>query len=91
MIDRLRFALDHRWAPDRMSEYLDAELDPRDRDRLERHARDCPECEQLLRELKAILVELGSMRGGAGGEVAAAVLAGVHERLAEEDADGRHG
>ena len=26
MIDRLGFVLDHRWAPDRMSDYLDGDL-----------------------------------------------------------------
>ena len=88
LIDRLRFALDHRWSPDRMSEYLDAELVGGDRDRLERHVRDCPECDQLLRELRAMVTALGGVRGGAGRGVAAAVLAGVHQRLAEDDSDG---
>jgi anti-sigma factor RsiW len=91
MIDRLRFALDHRWAPDRMSEYLDADLDPSDRDRLERHVGDCPQCEELLRELRVVLAGLGRIRGEAARGVAAAVLAGVHERLAEEEGEGRHG
>lgn len=84
VIDRLRFALDHRWAPRRMSEYLDAELAAPDRDRLERHTRDCPECRRLLRELGTMLAGLGRLRGGAQSGVAAGVLARVRERLAED-------
>lgn len=81
LIDRLRFAHDHRWSPDRMSDYIDGDLDPGGRQRIERHSRDCPECDELLRGLQAIVQELGGMRGHAGHSVAAAVLAGVHERL----------
>ena len=83
-IERLRFARDHRWAPGRMSPYLERDLDERERARVERHTRDCPECEALLRELETMVAGLGAMRGSAGRDVAAAVLAGVHARLDED-------
>jgi anti-sigma factor RsiW len=89
LIDRLRFGLDHRWAPDHMSEYLDGDLDARRRGRIERHVGDCPECEELLRALGTIVQALGGMRGRAGHGVAATVLAGVQERLEASGDDDR--
>lgn len=81
---RLRFSSDHRWVPRRVSEYLEGDLDPSGRGRVERHTRDCPECDELLRELETMVAALGSMRGSAGPDIAAAVLARVHDRLDEE-------
>ena len=81
LTDRLRFALDHRWSPAHMSEYLDGDLDAGGRERIEGHVRACPECQELLRGLQAMVQALGGMRGRAGEGVAAAVLAGVYERL----------
>ena len=81
---KLRFARDHRWVPRRASEYLEGDLDPRGRERVERHTRDCPECDELVRELEAMVAALGGMRGSAGADVAVAVLAGVQGRLDEE-------
>ena len=81
---RLRFARDHRWVHGRMSEYLEGDLESSGRTRVERHTRDCPECDELLRELTTMVDALGRMRGDAGTDVAVAVLAHVHERLDEE-------
>jgi anti-sigma factor RsiW len=80
----LTFVRDHRWAPGRISPYLEGELDPAGRARIERHTRDCPECDELLRQLTTMVAALGRMRGSAGPDVAVAVLARVHERLDEE-------
>jgi anti-sigma factor RsiW len=55
---RVRFRRDHRWAPDRLSAYLDAELVPRSRTRLEHHLRDCPECLAALHGLERLLGRL---------------------------------
>ena len=89
LIERLRFARDHRWSPDHMSEYIDGDLDSRERSRVERHTAECPECDELLRELRAMVAALGGMRGRAGDGVAAAVLAGVQQRLARGEVDDR--
>ena len=90
LISRLRFARDHRWSPKRMSDHLDADLAESDRERLERHLRECPECAELLRELKAMVRALGDTPGGAGDRVALAVLAAVRERLGEDGLDAGH-
>ena len=79
---RVRFGRDHRWTRRRASEYLDDDLDPDGRRRIERHAGECPECDALLESLNSIVVALGGMRGHAGRDVAAAVLAGVRDELA---------
>jgi anti-sigma factor RsiW len=57
----LRMKLDHRWSMRRLSAYLDGELTPRRRRRLEAHAAVCPECGPLLRSLKLILLELRTL------------------------------
>ena len=66
-----------------MSEYLDDELAPRERARLERHAHDCPECERLLAGLRAVVHGLGRLSTPAGGPGAARIAAAVRGRLGE--------
>ena len=72
----IRFALDHRWSPPRMSDYVDGELDARRAARLERHVADCPECRELLRGLTAIVGALGDVRYDAAEPVAERTLDG---------------
>lgn len=55
---RVRFRWDHRWAANHMSDYLDGELALTRRRRMERHARDCPECRRLLTGLRRLLAAL---------------------------------
>lgn len=55
LVYRTRFAVDHRWAPVHMSEYLDGELAGIWRARIERHLRDCSECTRLLGDLRRIV------------------------------------
>lgn len=65
-----------------MSEYLDGEMDDRRRSRMERHVRDCPECEELMRSLGQVVTTLGSLRVEDGERsVAGAVLAQVQDEL----------
>jgi len=78
---RLEFARDHRWVPPHASEYLDGELGPRERGRVERHTRECPECRELLACLRALITALGTLRGDEERVVAGAVLASVQSRL----------
>jgi anti-sigma factor RsiW len=79
--ERLRFMRDHRWTPRHASEYIDGELDPDARRRVERHASVCPECHALVASLGSLIVILRGFRRKTGQEVAAAVLAGVREEL----------
>jgi anti-sigma factor RsiW len=86
LLYRVQFRRDHGWAPERMSEYLDGELTPRGRERLERHARDCPECERLLAGLRAVVRGLGRLSTPTGGPGATRIAAVVRERLDEPPA-----
>jgi anti-sigma factor RsiW len=52
---RMMFRPDHRWAPDRMSEYLDGDLAQGRRSRMERHLGVCVECRRLLAGLTLVV------------------------------------
>jgi anti-sigma factor RsiW len=49
------FADDHQWSQRHLSHYVEGDLSPRARSRLDRHARDCAECGRGLRALRALL------------------------------------
>jgi anti-sigma factor RsiW len=55
LVHRVRFVSDHRWAAPRMSAYVDGELMPSGRLRLERHVGECKECRRLLAALREML------------------------------------
>jgi anti-sigma factor RsiW len=80
--DRLRFERDHRWAPGRMSAYLDDELGPRARRRLEQHAGECVQCRRMLAGLRRTLGALQRLPAPAGGD-AEQIAASVRLRLRE--------
>ncbi len=86
LLYRVRFRRDHAWAPDHMSEYVDGELAPAGRWRMERHAGDCPECERLLAGLRALVAGLGRLPAPTGGADAARIAAAVRGRLDEPPA-----
>jgi anti-sigma factor RsiW len=46
-----RGRIEHHFAQQRMSDYVDGELSPRRRQRIERRAERCPECGPLRRTL----------------------------------------
>jgi anti-sigma factor RsiW len=81
ILARLRFWWDHRWAPDRMSAYLDGELAARRRGRMDRHVGDCPECRRVLAGLGLVVDALHALpppEDGAGAvQIAAAVRAQI--------------
>ena len=52
---RIRFWRDHRFTPGHLSAYLDDELVPRSRARIQRHVGDCPECHGALQTLERML------------------------------------
>ncbi|MGO9959802.1 MAG: anti-sigma factor family protein [Solirubrobacteraceae bacterium] len=88
LLDRLRFILEHRWVPRHASEYLDGELGPDQRRRVERHTEACPECRELVRGLRALIAALGTIREDEPRAVAAVVLASIQGRLADLPQDG---
>jgi anti-sigma factor RsiW len=86
LLYRVRFARDHRWAPERMSDHVDGELTQDARVRMERHARECPECARVLAELRALVRSLGRLSQPEGGFSAAQLAIAVRARLDEPPA-----
>jgi anti-sigma factor RsiW len=85
ILQRARFRLDHRWAPARMSDYLDTELSSGRRQRLERHLAECEECRRMLAGLRALLGALhGLPAAGSGAVDGERIAASVRLRLGEE-------
>ena len=85
--DWMRFVPDHFWARRHMSEYLDGDLDPAGRQRIERHVHICPKCTALLQALRTMTAALGDLGQRTRHSVASAVLADVHKRLEAEGSD----
>lgn len=83
--DRERFRRDHRWAPRRMSDYLDDELAPAGRTRMERHLGECAECRRLLAGLRRTLDALHRLSAPSSGVDALQIAASVRARLYELD------
>jgi anti-sigma factor RsiW len=71
----MRFYRDHRWTRRHLSEYVDGELDPEGRARIERHVHDCPSCWRLLATLKRTLAALMGLREDGSGDIADSVIA----------------
>jgi anti-sigma factor RsiW len=69
-----------------MSGYLDGELAAAARSRMERHARDCPECDRLLAGLRAVVAGLGRLPAPEGTIDGAQLAAAVRARLDEPPA-----
>jgi anti-sigma factor RsiW len=78
-----RFRRDHRWAPGRMSAYLDGELDANRRDRMDRHVSECARCRRLLAGLRLVLDALHRLPAPEGGSDAAQLASSVLARLRE--------
>ena len=79
---RPRFWLDHRWAPDHMSEYLDGALASAGRERMERHLGECRDCHTVFGELRLMIERLGRLPSPKGGS-AVRITAAVRVRLRE--------
>ncbi len=45
---------DHQWSQRHLSHYAEGDLPERSRRRLDRHARDCVDCERGLRAVRAL-------------------------------------
>ena len=80
---RARFIRDHRWSPKHMSAYLDGELGPRGRARIERHTWECAICHGLLHTLGEMLDALHRLSGPRERVDADAMVAAVRRRLHE--------
>jgi anti-sigma factor (TIGR02949 family) len=81
--DRLRHDCGCRWARDHMSDYLDGELPPSPRSRMERHVEECAKCRGVLGTLSRMLSALRRVPPPAGGADARRIAASVRRRLGE--------
>jgi anti-sigma factor RsiW len=68
-----------------MSDYLDGDLDPSRRKRMERHLSECDGCRRLQDGLRQTLDALHRLSGTGGGADALQIAAAVRERLDEPD------
>ena len=78
---RLRFWRDHRWAPDRMSDYLNGELPAGPHHRMEAHLAECPECRRLLAGLNLVVSSLHRLTAPSSGSDPAQLAVAVRGRL----------
>lgn len=88
----LRFAGDHRFTRAQASNYLDDELDPSARRRVEEHAHVCPPCMRFLASLRRTLSALHVLRDGGASRMPSSgtgVAEGVLARLRDEPDAGR--
>jgi anti-sigma factor RsiW len=75
-----RYMREHRWTHAHLSEYVDAELSPRERDRVEEHVGVCPHCRRVLATLMRTLENLRGLHA----EAPANLADGVIDRLRGE-------
>jgi anti-sigma factor RsiW len=80
LLARLRFVIDHRWAPPRMSSYIDSDLKVHQRARMERHVSECRRCRGLLAELELLIAGLHRLPAPAEAD-ATTIVAAVRVRL----------
>jgi anti-sigma factor RsiW len=57
---------DHQWSQQHLSHYVEGELGPRARRRLDRHALGCVECGRGLRAMRALVHAVQGLDGPAG-------------------------
>jgi len=57
-----QFHVDHVFTKRRLSEYLDGDLGPVERDRVERHVDECPDCGRTARSLQRLVAGLALLR-----------------------------
>ena len=57
---------DHQWSQQHLSHYVEGELRPRARHRLDRHARECVDCGRGIRAMRALVHGFQGLGGLAG-------------------------
>ena len=57
---------DHEWSQQHLSHYVEGDLSPRARRRLDRHARDCVDCGRGIRAMRALVYAVLGLGGLAG-------------------------
>lgn len=73
---------EHRWTHAHLSDYLDEDLSPPERERVHAHVGVCPHCARVLRTLRRMLEGLMELPA----EPRPSVAAGAIDRLRREHA-----
>ena len=82
LLHPVRFHRDHRFTRAQASAYLDGDLGPDDRGRIESHTHMCPPCARFMAGLRRTVSALGKLRGTETLRVS--VSDGVLARLRDE-------
>jgi len=82
LLHPVRFHRDHRFTRTQASAYLDGDLGPDDRGRIESHTHMCPPCARFMAGLRRTVSALGKLRGTETPRVS--VSDGVLARLRDE-------
>jgi anti-sigma factor RsiW len=80
LLRHIRYMREHRWTHAHLSEYIDQELAPGERARVEEHVGVCPQCRRVLATLKRTLESLRGLPAEARPDLADVVI----ERLRGE-------
>ncbi|MBA3262460.1 MAG: zf-HC2 domain-containing protein [Thermoleophilaceae bacterium] len=80
LLEHRRYMREHRWTHAHLSAYLDQDLSPLERERVEDHVGICPHCRRVLRTLRRTLKSLMELPV----EPRPSVADGVLERLRRE-------
>jgi anti-sigma factor RsiW len=72
--------------PERLSRYLDGELEREEHLSIEAHLRGCSDCRELLASLRGAVEGLQSMRGTPTNRISDSVIAALREESAPQDA-----
>jgi anti-sigma factor RsiW len=80
LLSSVRFKREHRWTHAHLSDYLDGQLGPEERKRVEAHARICPHCSRILATLRRMLEGLHMLEA----RPETGISDGVIERLRQE-------
>jgi anti-sigma factor RsiW len=80
-LERRRYMREHRWTHAHLSQYLDRDLSPAERERVEAHVSICPHCTRVLATLRRMLEGMHMLRA----QPQPGLADGVIERLREEE------
>jgi len=80
LLERRRFMREHRWTHAHLSGYLDQDLDPGERERVEEHVGLCPQCRRVLATLRRTLADLRDLAAAPRPNLAD----GIVDRLRDE-------
>ena len=65
---------DHEWSQRHLSHYVEGDLRPRARRRLDRHARGCADCGRGIRAMRALVYAVQGLDGLAGARAPATIF-----------------